>query len=103
MDDSSDWEVVTLISARPSCGIGTALIDAAVDRARAAGCRRLWLVTTNENTVAQHFYRSRGWSEVEVHLGAVRLARELKPEIPLVGQNGAPIEDEIEFELGLRA
>jgi hypothetical protein len=34
-----------------------------------------------------------------VHCGAVQQSRLLKPEIPLTGLNGVPIEDEIEFEM----
>lgn len=102
LDDAGDLEIVSLVAVKPRCGIGSALLEAVTGHARAAGCRRMWLVTTNDNTTAQRFYLSRGWSRVAVHAGAVRRARELKPEIPLVGENGLPIDDEIEFEFALR-
>ncbi|MDZ4064196.1 MAG: GNAT family N-acetyltransferase, partial [Coriobacteriia bacterium] len=66
-----------------------------------AGCLRMWLVTTNDNRTAQDFYRKRGWAQSAVYPGAVREARILKPEIPLVGEQGTPIEDEIEFECAI--
>jgi hypothetical protein len=34
-----------------------------------------------------------------IHEIAVEESRKLKPELPLVGQYGLPIQDEIEFEL----
>jgi GNAT superfamily N-acetyltransferase len=103
LDDAGDIEVVTLIAVRPQHGVGTALLDALVEQARAARCRRVWLVTTNDNTPAQDFYLSRGWKLGAVHSGAVTAARALKPEIPLLGEDGAAIEDELEYELVLRA
>jgi hypothetical protein len=33
-----------------------------------------------------------------VHRGAVERSRELKPEIPLVSNDGTPIRDELEYE-----
>ena len=38
---------------------------------------------------------------VAIHSGAVHEARKLKPEIPKYDGDGAPIEDEVEFELWL--
>ncbi|MCH7807580.1 MAG: hypothetical protein IIB60_00005 [Planctomycetes bacterium] len=38
---------------------------------------------------------------VEINLGAVDEARKLKPEIPLTGERGVPIHDEIVLELTL--
>lgn len=64
-----------------------------------AGCRRLWLITTNDNRVAIEFYRSIGMRLVAIHRKAMREARKLKPEIPEFGQDDIPIEHELEFEL----
>jgi GNAT superfamily N-acetyltransferase len=97
----AECEVVVLISLAPETGVATALLGAVQELARHAGCRRLWLVTTNDNRPAIEFYRSRGWSLKEVHANAVTEARCLKPEIPRLGHNGVPIRDELEFELFL--
>lgn len=91
-------EIVTLDSARPGRGIGTALLVAAEEDARRAGCRRLWLITTNDNTHALRFYQKRGFVLAALHRDAVAASRALKPEIPLVGNDGIPIRDEIELE-----
>ena len=94
-------EIVTLDSLHPGQGIGTALIEEVKAAAGAAGCRRLWLITTNDNLHALGFYQKRGFRLVAVHPGAVDAARKLKPEIPLIGNDGIPIRDEIELEIVL--
>jgi ribosomal protein S18 acetylase RimI-like enzyme len=43
------WEVVSLAASVSGRGVGTALLDALTERARAAGVTRIWLVTTNHN------------------------------------------------------
>ncbi len=99
--DGSSCEIVTVDSARPGQGIGTALVAAVETAARQAGCRRLWLVTTNDNVEALRFYQRRGLSLVAVRPGAVTAARRLKPEIPLTGLHDIPLRDEIELEMVL--
>lgn len=94
-------EIVTLNSFTQGIGVGTALIDAVRDAAESEGCRRIWLVTTNDNTRALTFYQRRGFELVAVHRGAVTEARRLKPEIPLVGEHDIPIRDEVELEIPL--
>ncbi len=94
-------EVVTLNSWREGEGIGTALLEAVRQIARQAGCRRLWLITTNDNTRALRFYQKWGFRLAAVHIDAVARDRRLKPEIPLLGDDGIPIRDEIELELEL--
>jgi ribosomal protein S18 acetylase RimI-like enzyme len=94
-------EIVTLDSLSEGRGIGTALLEAVKAEAHAAGCRRLWLITTNDNLHALGFYQKRGFRLVAVHPGAVDAAHKLKPEIPLIGNDGIPILDEIELEIVL--
>lgn len=96
-----ELEVVTLHAAHPGRGLGSRLLEAAREHARHLGCRRLWLITTNDNEPAIQFYRRRGMILIAVHRHAVGESRKLKPEIPLIGVGGTPIEDEIEFEFRL--
>jgi len=100
--DGGACELVTLNAFEPSRGVGSALLDGVAEQARAAGCHRLWLATTNDNLTAQRFYERRGLRLVATHRGAVDQARELKPSIPLVGEDGIEIHDELEYELPLR-
>ena len=41
------------------------------------------------------FYQRRGYQFRELYVNAVDKARRIKPEIPLVADNGIPIRDEI--------
>ncbi len=91
-------EIVTLDSLRPGLGVGTALIEAVKTAAQARRCRRLWLITTNDNLNALRFYQKRGFVLVAVHRNAVEEARQYKA-IPPIGSDGIPIRDEIELEM----
>ncbi|MBI3891201.1 MAG: GNAT family N-acetyltransferase [Candidatus Wallbacteria bacterium] len=91
-------EIVTLDSRQPRCGLGSALVGAAEALAGSRGCRRVWLVTTNDNLAALSFYQRRGYRLTALYPGAVTRARRVKPEIPECGIGGIPIRDELELE-----
>jgi GNAT superfamily N-acetyltransferase len=68
------WTVSTALGARAGLledmvaapaargrGVGGRLLEAAIAHARAAGCRRLTLLTDADNAGAQRFYRRRGF------------------------------------------
>lgn len=97
--EGNECELVSLDSLEEGRGIGTALVRAVEGSARASGCRRLWLITTNDNLAAIAFYQRRGFKIAAVHLDAMEESRRIKPEIPLEGIDGIPITDEIELEL----
>jgi len=97
---AGDCEVVSLDSLQPYVGIGTGLIDAVKAAAVKSGCRRLWLVTTNDNMNALRFYQKRGFVLVKINRNAIEFARNLKP-VPLIGAEGIPLRDEIELEISL--
>ncbi|MGI8551210.1 MAG: GNAT family N-acetyltransferase [Dehalococcoidia bacterium] len=97
----TDWEIVTFNSRPVGQGTGTLLLEAVVEAARQERCRRLWLMTANDNLRALRFYQRRGFMLRAVYPGAVAYARERKPEIPLLGDHGIPILDEIELEMPL--
>ena len=97
--EGDECEIVTINSIKPAMGVGAALINAVKDAMRQGGCRRIWLITTNDNLNALRFYQKRGFALVAVHRNAVDEARKQKPEIPLTGNDGIPIRDEIELEL----
>jgi ribosomal protein S18 acetylase RimI-like enzyme len=98
-----EMEAVTVDAFIQGAGAGRALIEAAAAEARRQGCRRLWLITTNDNTPALRFYQRCGMTLAALHVGAVAESRRLKPEIPETGLDGIPIRDELELELPLRA
>ncbi|HEX7587782.1 MAG TPA: GNAT family N-acetyltransferase [Anaerolineae bacterium] len=94
-------EIVSIDSMQPGKGIGAALLDAAIAYARQANCTRLWLISTNDNLNALRFYQKRGMVLVTIHRNALTRSRQLKPEIPLIGNDGIPLRDEIELEMTL--
>jgi SAM-dependent methyltransferase len=96
-----DCEIVTMNGLQPNIGIGAALIDAVKTTAQTAQCKRLWVITTNDNLRAVGFYQKQGFSLVAVHRNAVEASRKIKPEIPLVGNDDIPLRDEIELEIVL--
>jgi GNAT superfamily N-acetyltransferase len=101
--ENRQCELTSLNSLQEKCGIGTALLRTVEEAAAAEGCRRLWLITTNDNTSALHFYQKRGYAIAAFYRDAISQSRALKPSIPFTGNDGIPLRDEIELEriLGL--
>jgi ribosomal protein S18 acetylase RimI-like enzyme len=97
--EDGSCELVTIDSLVEGRGVGTALVDAVRDVAHAGGCRRLWLITTNDNLHALRFYQRRGFLLAALHRDAIEASRRLKPELPELGNDGIPIRDELELEL----
>jgi GNAT superfamily N-acetyltransferase len=92
-------EIMTINSLVDGRGIGSALVEEVARVAGEAGCRRLHVVTTNDNLGALRFYQRRGFRLVELRPGAVdESRRRIKPELPEIGEFGIPIRDELEFE-----
>ena len=96
-----DTELVALVSTYRGAGVGSALLEAVVERGRRDGWKRLWLVTSNDNTEAIRMYQRAGWDWTEFRRDAITRARTIKPEIPDTGNHGIPIRHEIHFEAPL--
>ena len=94
-----ECEIVSLDSARERMGVGTMLIHKVVEEARQKDCRRIFLITTNDNLNALGFYQKRGFELVAVHRGAVNESRKIKPNISMIDANNIPLRDEIELEM----
>lgn len=99
--DGADCEIISLDSMLEKQGVGSLLIEAVIKNAQLNECRRVWLITTNDNTNAIRFYQRRGFDIVAIHRNAVFEARKVKPEIPLLGFDDIPIRHEIEMERSL--
>ena len=91
-------EITYLDSLRENQGIGSALLERTILEARERKCRKVVLITTNDNLNALRFYQKRGFDLARLYRNAVDLARDKKPEIPLVGDFGIPLHHEIELE-----
>lgn len=100
--ENKQCEIVSLDSFVPNNGVGSLLLNTVIEYARGLDCLRVWLIATNDNTGAIKFYQKRGFDIKEFYRDAVAKAREIKPEIPLLGENGIPMRHELEFEFLLR-
>lgn len=94
-----ECEVVAIISVEEGRGIGRALMDAVHDHAVAAGYRRLWLVTTNDNIRALRFYQLWGMELCGFYRHGARRSRKVKPSLPERGFDGILLDHELEFEI----
>lgn len=93
-------EIVTLYCALEKQGLGTALIERVKQEAKNDGCHSVRIITTNDNTHALRFYQKRGFVISAVRIDIIAKQRKLKP-IPLFGNDGIPIRDEIELSIYL--
>jgi GNAT superfamily N-acetyltransferase len=96
--NDDECELITLDALSQWHGVGTALIDAVEEEARKQACSRMWMITTNDNIDGLRFYQRRGYVMCAVHINAIDQSRKIKPTIPLVGNYGIEIRDEIELE-----
>ena len=88
-------EIISLHSNIENIGIGSNLLTKIEEIAINLGIKRIKVITTNENLRALYFYQKKGYRITEILPNAVNKARTLKPTIPLVGENGIEIKDEM--------
>ena len=96
-----DCEIVTLNCEPSRRGLGSALLKMVEETASSLGCNRCWLVTTNDNLDGLRFYQRRGYRMAAIYYGGVSASRQVKPAIPLVGDYGIQLQDEIVLEKNL--
>ncbi len=96
-----ELEVTGLVSLKENIGIGSALVKTVIDIAKKQDIKRICLVTTNDLLNAIGFWQKRGFKLVKVYPNAMEYTRKLKPAVPLIGENGIPLRDEIELEMML--
>src|SRR5262249_7106598 len=94
-----DIEITLLHITEPSKGVGKQLTELAIQKAKESGVRRVWAITTNDNTHAMRFYQKNGFDIVQLHYNAVLKSRSLKPEIPATGFDEIPLKHEFELEI----
>lgn len=94
---NDECEIMTLDSLVEGCGIGTELLAAVEITAQKEDCGCTFLITSNDNLHALGFYQRRGYRLAAVYPNAIDAARDLKPQIPLIGMDDIPLHDEIEL------
>ncbi len=70
-----------------------------IQEAKEHNMQKIVLITTNDNINAIRFYQRRGFDMAHLYRNMLDISRKLKPEIPLIGENGIPLRHEIEFEM----
>lgn len=88
-------ELVTLNADPRGQGIGSRLLATWEQDMAGRGVTRLTLTTTNDNLDALALYQRRGYRLVRLNPEAVMRARIQKPSIPLTGEHGIPLRDEL--------
>ncbi|WP_299472793.1 GNAT family N-acetyltransferase [uncultured Roseibium sp.] len=96
-----EWEILTLDSINRWGGVGSQLLDAVVTEARSQNVPRLTVRTSNDNLDAFRFYQRRGFRFERIGQGVIDQEREQKPGIPLRGDYGIEIRDEVLFARAL--
>lgn len=79
-------------------GIGTFVLNEFIDIAKKMDCKKVIVMTTNDNLDALRFYQRRGFSITQIFPNALELSRKMKANIPERGDYGIPIRDEIILE-----
>ena len=98
-----ECEIVLLETFIHNKGIGTQIIERIKETAKIKKCKRIWIITSNDNIDAIKFYQRRGFNISNIYINAMEESRRLKPEIPFMGNYGIPIRDEIEFEIQIES
>lgn len=80
-------------------GIGTQLLEKLKIIAKEKSCARIYLMTTNDSLDALRFYQRRGFHICGIHIDSIKESRKIKPVIPMIGDYGIPLRDEIDLEL----
>ena len=91
-------EIVSIDSKRENLGLGSALLKEVEHVAIENNCKKMRLVTTNDNLRALQFYQKRGYCLTKIYPNAMDEVRKQKPDVPLIGENGIPLRDELELE-----
>ena len=96
--EGSECEIMSLDSLKENRGIGTVLLNKAIETASNFNCIKIKLITTNDNINAMRFYQKRGFDMMRIYRNALEKSRKIKPSIPITGNFGIQLKHEIEFE-----
>ena len=96
---NTQCQIITLNAFQQNRGVGTLLLKKLFKKLRKIKIQMFYLITTNDNTDALRFYQKRNFQISNIYYGAMEESRKLKPSIPLIGNHGIQIKDEIELTL----
>ena len=95
---ANSLEVISLDSIQEGKGIGSRLMAEVEQFALEHAIPKIELITTNDNLQALKFYQKRGYRIIHIFPNAVVEARKIKPTIPLIGNDGIPLLDELKLQ-----
>lgn len=98
---NQDCEIVVFEVFDKFKGIGTKMLDKLKEVAKDLSCKRVYLMTTNDNLDALRFYQRRGFQICGIHINSMARSRKIKPAIGMLGDYGISIRDEIDLEFVL--
>lgn len=98
---NQDCEILLLEAYEKFKGIGTVLVNEVKSIAKNKNCKRVYLMTTNDNLDALRFYQKRGFTICGIHIDSVKNSRAIKPSIGMFGDHGIPLRDEIDLEISI--
>ena len=91
-------EIVSLDSKKENIGIGSELLKKVEEKALGENYHTIRLITTNDNLRALQFYQKRGFCLSKLFPKAMDIVRKQKTTVPKIGENGIPLNDELELE-----
>ncbi len=92
-------DILSLDSKIQNQGIGTSLVEKVKEYAKLNKCHLLRVITTNDNLRAIGFFQKRGFHLTKLYIDAMDHVRKIKPDVPLIGDNNIPLNDELELEM----
>jgi N-acetylglutamate synthase-like GNAT family acetyltransferase len=96
--ENNECEMIVLEAFEQRIGMGTALLNRLIENCSNDKIKRIWLITTNDNIDALRYYQKHGFEIVCIYRNEIDYSRKMKPEIPIIGNYGIKIKDEIEME-----
>lgn len=99
--DGDHAELVTVDAYQQGRHIGGRLLAGAEAELRSHNVRTVSIITTNDNLRAVAFYVRHGYRIVRIELDGVERVRKIKPDVPLVGNEGLPLRDMFELKKDL--
>ena len=97
--DHVNCKIISLSTDLENKKIGTFLIMKLIDICFQQNCKRIEVITTNDNLKALYFYQKLGFRISGFYMNSITdVSRKLELSIPETAPNGIPIRDEIQLE-----
>ncbi|MGQ9805180.1 MAG: GNAT family N-acetyltransferase [Chlorobiales bacterium] len=92
---SNVCHIVSFHVSRKRMGVGESLLNRLEVEAKSRSCKEITCAVGNDNLNALRFLQKRGFHLAELRVGAIDARRKLYPAIPITGEYGIPLRDEL--------